>query len=201
MQLGDTAQLKAGVITGRVLADARKDEGESTGFTVGVLVPKAIHDGKVDHSLIESQELQRDRKTGERKDVSDFLTREGDIVIKLSSPYDSCLIEKSDEGLLVPSFCLRITVDGKKTDRYFLLAYFHSKTFLGEIRKKCYGSVMALMKKSDFAKITIPDIPLEEQAEIGQRFCRIGELREAVRRYSSLEEERLDAILEEAGRC
>ena len=202
MQLGDIARLTAGVITGRVLVDARKDKDESTGFGIRVLVPKAIHDGKVDHSLLESQELQRDRKTGEEKNVDNFRTKEGDIVIKLSSPYDSCIINREDEGLLVPSFCLRITdIDEEKVDRYFLLAYFHSKTFLEEIRKKCYGNVMALAKKSDFEKISVPDIPLCEQTAIGERFRRIGELKEAVRRYSSLEEERLDRILEEARKC
>ena len=204
MLLGDIATLQAGVLTNRVLYDARSGDKKDTAEKkrersyekIRILIPKAIHDGAVDHSLIEEQELIIDPRTGEAKDVTDFRTRIGDIVIKLSSPYDACVITEMDAGLLIPSFCLRIVVKEAKIDRDFLLAFFSLTVFLGELRKKCYGTVMALAKKSDFEKIEIPDIPLGKQIEIGRRFRKVETLKSQVRKYCSLERERLDRILE-----
>ena len=48
--LGDIAELTAGVISQRVLADK---EDVETGDSVFVLVPKAIHDGELDGEWID----------------------------------------------------------------------------------------------------------------------------------------------------
>ena len=211
MLLKEIATLQAGVLTNRVLYDARsgdKKDNEANGKKrersnkpVLILIPKAIHDGAVDHKLVEEQELIIDPRTGEAKNVDDFKTRIGDIVIKLSSPYDACVITESDTGLLIPSFCLRIgKLAEDRVDRDFLLAFFSSSVFLGELRKKCYGTVTALAKKTDFEKIDVPDIPLEKQIEIGRRFRKVETLKSQVKKYCSLEKERLDRILE-AQKC
>ncbi len=202
MLLGEIAELKAGVLTNRVLYDARKeeiqengDEGEDGDYYISVLVPKAIHDGKVDHALIERQKL---KTVGNGpKDVSAFRTHEGDIIIKLASPYDACLITKEDEGLLIPSFCLRVAFDSSKVDTFFLLAYFSSGFFMDELKRKCYRSVTALLKKTDFEKITIPDIPLSEQKDIGKRYRSVEKMKGLMKEFIALEKERLDTILEE----
>ena len=49
-KLGDIAELTAGVISQRVLADK---EDVETGDSVFVLVPKAIHDGELDEEWSE----------------------------------------------------------------------------------------------------------------------------------------------------
>ena len=202
MQLKEIAELKAGVLTNRVLYDARKeeitenaDESRDEDYYISVLVPKAIHDGKVDHALLERQKLKD--VNGRPKDVDDFRTREGDIIIKLASPYDACLITKEDERLLIPSFCLKVDADPEKVDRYFLLAYFSSGFFMNELKRKCYGSVTALLKKTDFEKITIPDIPLSGQKAIGERYRSVEKMKGLMKEFIALEKERLDTILEE----
>ena len=214
MQLGEIADLTAGVLTSRVLYDGRrvnheelKDSPEltekmkeSSGVPIKVLVPKAIKNGRIDEKLLENQILIRDPKTGEAKKVDDFKTEDGDIVIKLSSPYDSCLITPEFEGLLIPSFCMKIKVKEEKgIDRDFFLAYLSSDFFKTELRNKCYGAVTALTKKSDFMRITVPEVPGEKQIEIGQRFRKVTQLENLMNRYRELERERLDRILEETG--
>ncbi len=213
MQLGEIANLTAGVLTARVLYDGRrrnheelKDSVERTektretsGVRIKVLVPKAIRNGRIDGSLLEEQELIKDPKTGKAKDVSDFITRKGDIVIKLSSPYDSCLITPGYEGLLIPSFCMKIEVKEERIDRDFFLAYLSSDFFLTELRTKCYGAMTALTKKSDFMRITVPEVSRSKQIETGQRFRDVRHLENLMDRYRELEKERLDRILEETG--
>ena len=218
MQLGEIADLTAGVLTSRVLYDGRrvnheelKDSAEltekmkeSSGVPIKVLVPKAIKNGRIDEKLLEDQVLIKDPKTGKEKNVDDFKTKDGDIVIKLSSPYDSCLITPEFEGLLIPSFCMKIVVKEKLVkekliDRDFFLAYLSSDFFKTELRNKCHGAVTALTKKSDFMRITVPEVPGEKQIEIGQRFRKVTQLENLMNRYRELERERLDRILEETG--
>lgn len=213
MQLGEIATLTAGVLTSRVLYDGRrvnheelKDSPEltekmkdSSGVPIKVLVPKAIKNGRIDEKLLENQVLIKDPKTGKEKDVNEFKTNVGDIVIKLSSPYDSCLITPEFEGLLIPSFCMKIVVDEDLIDRDFFLAYLSSDFFKTELRNKCYGAVTALTKKSDFMRITVPEVPHNKQIEIGQRFRKVTQLENLMNRYRELERERLDRILEETG--
>ena len=132
--------------------------------------------------------------------MDDFKTKDGDIVIKLSSPYDSCLITPEFEGLLIPSFCMKIRVkEEKRIDRDFFLAYLSSDFFKTELRNKCYGTMTALTKKSDFRRITVPEVPREKQIEIGRRFRKVTHLEDLMNRYRELERERLDRVLEETG--
>ena len=213
MQLGEIATLTAGVLTSRVLYDGRrvnheelKDSPEltekmkdSSGVPIKVLVPKAIKNGRIDEKLLENQVLIKDPKTGKEKDVNEFKTNVGDIVIKLSSPYDSCLITPEFEGLLIPSFCMKIVVDEDLIDRDFFLAYLSSDFFKTELRNKCYGTMTALTKKSDFRRITVPELPREKQIEIGRTFRKVTHLEDLMNRYRELERERLDRVLEETG--
>ncbi len=196
MQISDLADLTAGIITGRVLENSKlrhhDDRGESPlKRKIKVLIPKAIHDNKVDHELLADEMLI--------KEVSpEFLTHEGDIIIKLSSPYDSCLIEKEDEGLLIPSFCCKIRIkDFEKTDKFFLLAYLNSETCKNELKSKCYGSVMAITKKSDVMKINVPEFLLEEQRKIGERFLNVEKIKKKMEEYIKLENDRLDSVFGE----
>lgn len=197
MQISELATLTAGIITSRVLAGkhgkTETDEDKSIPFeqTIKVLIPKAIHDNKVDHELLAEEELV--------KEVSpDFLTQEGDLIIKFSSPYDSCLIEKEDEGLLIPSFCCKIRIkDFTKTDKHFLLAYLNSGKCKNELKSKCYGSVMAITKKSDVMKIEVPEFSEEEQKKIGSRFVTVMNIKKKMDEYIKLEQDRLDAVFGE----
>ncbi len=93
MKLSDVAELTAGVITGRVLED-KKSCIVNPDNRIQVLVPRAIHDGRLDKTLL----AEEYRKDDGRDIPSKFLTEKGDIIIKLSSPYDSCLIGDEDQG-------------------------------------------------------------------------------------------------------
>ena len=195
MQISDLAVLTAGVITSRVIIGDKRTietDGDSHdghyGTPIKVLVPKAIHDGSVDHELLAEEKQSREISP-------DYLTQEGDIIMKFSSPYDSCLITDKDEGLLIPSFCCKIRIkDFKKTDKYFLLAYLCSSKCKSELKNKCYGSVMAITKKSDVMKIDVPEFDKETQIEIGKRFLTVQMIRKKMDEYIQLEQERLDAV-------
>ena len=86
MRLEDVASVIAGQIMTRVT-----DE-EAMGKTVKVLVPKSIVDGIIVKEdlgeAILSKEIDEDK-----------YTKEGDVVIKLSTPYDAAYVTEKDVGL------------------------------------------------------------------------------------------------------
>ncbi len=194
MKLSELANLTAGVITSRVLvgnnrpSDSKEEDNQYRGKSIKVLVPKAIHDGKVDHSLLAEEKQNREIP-------SDFITQEGDIVMKFSSPYDSCIITAEDEGLLIPSFCCKIRLkDFSRTDKVFLLAYLCSNICKQELIKNCYGSVMAMTKKSDVMKIDVPEFDISVQNKLAKRFVTLQNTRAVFEEYLKLEQERFDVI-------
>ena len=189
MLLKDIALLTAGVITRRVIEDEKSEN--KNGDEILLLTPKAIQNGRIDHTL-----LQRETMI-EGKGISKFLTREGDIVLKLSSPYDSVIIQKEDEGLLLPSFLLKIEITDKNINPSYLLAYLNSALFKESLKKSCYGSVTTLVKKSDLDALDIPLLPVEKMDEIALCYEKMRKIKDKLEEYIALEEERLNAIWRE----
>lgn len=187
MLLKDIALLTAGVITRRVIEDEKSENGDE----ILLLPPKAIQNGRIDHTLLQRETVIKG------KDISKFLTQEGDIVIKLSSPYDSVIIQKKDEGLLLPSFLLKIEITDKNINLSYLLAYLNSSLFKESLKKSCYGSVTALVKKSDLDALDIPLLSAEKMDEIALRYERMRKIKDKLEEYIALEEERLNAIWRE----
>ena len=105
MKLKEVAKITVGQIMPRVSAE-NKNEEEIIG-TVNVLAPKAISDGIIVKENL--GELQICKKIDEEK-----FTKEGDVVVKLSTPYDATYVTKENEGLAVPSFCAIIRVKEDK---------------------------------------------------------------------------------------
>ena len=121
MKLKEVAKITVGQIMPRVSAE-NKNEEEIIG-TVNVLAPKAISDGIIVKENL--GELQICKKIDEEK-----FTKEGDVVVKLSTPYDATYVTKENEGLAVPSFCAIIRVKEDKLDAKYLSAFFNTEYVL-----------------------------------------------------------------------
>lgn len=106
----DIALLTAGVITKRVIEDEKS--GEKNGNEIVLLPPKAIQNGRIDHTLLQKETLLSGR------DISKFLTRKGNIVLKLSSPYDREHSSKDKERYFcVDSICGIVLIATCHTER------------------------------------------------------------------------------------
>ena len=101
MTLENIASVTAGQIMTRVTAD--KDAGEQVVESVKVLVPKAIVSG-----VIVKEDLG-DAELGKQIDEEKY-TQEGDVVIKLSTPYDAAYVNEENAGIAIPSFCAAIRI-------------------------------------------------------------------------------------------
>ena len=80
-----TDDIITGVLTRRVVYEG---ENNDPSLQEGkILVPKAINDGLIDHSLLQKVKLIKEVK-------EKFYTKMGDVIMKLSTPYDSCAIDR-----------------------------------------------------------------------------------------------------------
>ena len=157
MKLKDiTHKIYSGQIITRV--EAKAEIGDRVVEERKVLVPKAILEGRIIHSDLGLVKLKR--KADENR-----VTKEGDIILKLSTPHDAVYIQKEDEGLMVPSFCTIIRgVDTSKADPRFITAYLNTQYTRELLRSRVAGSRVSMINLRDVKELEIPDVPLKNKS-------------------------------------
>lgn len=188
MKIRDIAdEIITGVLTRRVVWEEGNGD-PSLLKSEKILVPKAINDGLIDHSLLQEVKLY--------KEVKDkFYTKKGDVIMKLSTPYDSCVIEKEeDEGLIVPSFSLIIRKINPKYNPYFVMAFLSSKCAWSQIKNSREGRVLSIINNVSVAELDVPDFNDEEIKEISNRYKRFLNFKRLSAEIISLEKERNDSL-------
>lgn len=174
------------VVGGQIISrvEAKNDDKIDT---VNVLVPRAIVNGMVEHKNLAILDIKT--KLDEKK-----LTKVGDIVLKLSTPYDACVITTNDEGLLVPSFCAIINNLPNYLDKNYLLAFLNSRLCTDQIKSLTANSTIAILSVGGIKKIcvSIPDMTL--QKEIGNNYLKTCEKIKTINQIIALEQEKLDTI-------
>lgn len=179
-------EIITGVLTRRIVYEG---EGKDPSLREGkILVPKSINDGLIDHTALQSVKLGKEVK-------EKFYTRKGDVIMKLSTPYDCCVIEKDeDEGLIVPSFSVIIRGIKAPFSPYFLMAFLSSKCAWNQIERTRSGRVLSIISNETISDLIIPDFNKEEIKEISDRYEKYLKFRRLSSEIISLEKERNDAL-------
>lgn len=166
MTLENIASVTAGQIMTRVTAD--KDAGEQVVESVKVLVPKAIVSG-----VIVKEDLG-DAELGKQIDEEKY-TYEGDVVIKLSTPYDAAYVNEENAGIAIPSFCAAIRItDNDKMDARYLTAFLNSSYVRDELTAKVVGSARPMIKITDIRALEVPELNMKDMQDIGKAFVLSG---------------------------
>ena len=187
MKLKDIAEdIITGVLTRRVVYDGENNDPSLPDGKI--LVPKAINDGLIDHSLLQSVKLNREVK-------DKFYTKMGDVIMKLSTPYDSCSIDREeDEGLIVPSFSVIIRGIGVKYNPYFIMAFLSSKYAWNQIERLRSGRVLTILSNESVAELEIPEFSEPEIKRISERYKNYLEFKRISSEIMKLEKERNDVL-------
>lgn len=187
MKLKDIADcIITGVLTRRVVYDG--EDNDSSLKEGKILVPKAIDDGLIDHSLLQRVKLD--------KEVKDkFYTKKGDVIMKLSTPYDSCFIDREeDEGLIVPSFSLIIRGLKSDYDPYFIMAFLSSRYAWNQIERLRSGRAITILSNESVAELDIPEFKKLERERISERYKNYLEFKRMSSEIIELEKERNDVM-------
>ncbi len=177
-----------GQIMTRVTANTEK--GDEVIETRKVLVPKCIHsDGTITAEDMpeEALKVSADPKK---------LTQAGDIVMKLSTPYDAGLVTAETEGAIVPSFCAILKSDNSLNQDY-LLAFLNSSACKDQLRMQVSGAVMTVLSVGKIGNVDIPVPPENEQHAIGERFVETANKLAILQKIAALEAKRNDIVFKE----
>lgn len=175
-----------GQITSRIEANEKKNE-----VVVGkvqVIPPKAIKGGKIMHD--ELYELEYKSEFDDKK-----LTKAGDIVVKLSSPYDAAYITEEDEGLLITSFCIIIRNTSKTLLSEYLAAFLNSGVYLDQVMDMVSGATVPMLTMGKIKDVVIKNMEIEEQRQVAEYFHNISLKEEVMAQIIALEKEKLNSVL------
>lgn len=193
---GKLASVIGGQIISRIEANGKLGE---TGKELKVVVPKSIHgDGSIEPSEMQTILVREDAGKYENR-----LTLEGDIVIKLSPPYDAAIVTKETEGCLIPSFCAAVRCHDEDY-RLFFLAFLNSRSCKDQLKASVAGSLMQLVSSGKIKELNVfmpscgdGSISRDECVRIGEMYGRSRERLEVMRKIQQLEAERNDLLFKE----
>ena len=177
-----------GQIMSRVTANVEK--GDEIAETRKVLVPKCIHsDGTI---VAEDMPEENLKVCADPKKI----TKAGDIVIKLSTPYDAGLVTEETAEAIVPSFCAILKLDDS-VNRDYLLAFLNSSACKDQLRVQVSGSVMTVLSVGKIGAVDVPIPSRKEQDAIGKRFVDTSNKLALLQKIAALEAKRNDIVFKE----
>ncbi|PWJ59716.1 MULTISPECIES: restriction endonuclease subunit S [unclassified Fibrobacter] len=207
-RLSDISKISGGQITSRLEKKEIDDlfeiveESDKPKITreAFVLVPRAISNSFVDKSSL--MKIVCEKETKKEVDAAgltafvseDKITKANTLVLKLSSPYDACIITKNDENLIVSSFCATLTITDKNVSLLYVLAFLNSKLYQDQIKDHAAGSAIPLISVGAIENVQIPLPSKEEQEKIGKDFINTMKKIKLINKVISLESEKINSI-------
>lgn len=179
-RLEELCTIKTGAPTSRAKKIAEGIEPRE----VKVLLPRAMQGGAIvdDELAVET--------VGEVKDEN--FTHEGDVVIKLSTPYDSVYIDEAHEGIMITSFgmVLRKKADAE-LDMQYLSMFLNLPQTNSVLQAVSTGqsAAMAMLKRQTVADIEVPLLSLERQQQLASLFQAVQERKSQYVRLIELDDE------------
>lgn len=144
-KLGDFCTVMTGMPTGR----AKKLAEGQVGTEVKVLSPRAMEDGRIVDSEIPLEFVTKVKE--------DFFTKEGDVLVKASTPYDCVYIDSEHEGMLVTSFALILRAKkGSALNMRYLAMYLNQPQARERLQELSTGVSIRLIKKTAIARMDVP---------------------------------------------
>jgi restriction endonuclease S subunit len=183
IKLNSVAEIVGGQILTRVISK------NNDGTSVPVLMPKAINSGVILKNNLGEAILEKDVK-------SDKYTRKGDVVIKLSTPYDAAYVMESEEGLLIPSFCAAIRITNNELmNAKYLTAYLNTSYVRNLLSLIVSDTNKPMIKINDIRLLEIPNVPAQDMEDIGESYVLSGKKKEIMLEMIRAEDNLMENIV------
>ena len=160
MALLDLVTVRTGFVTGR----KRAQGAETSCFRYRLLNLKCLTDtGGLNADYAEEY-------CSTERIKEDFLTRRGDVLLRLSAPYSSVLIQEDSLcGFLIPSHFAIVRADNNALLPEYILWYLRCEQTKQQITHNSSGSsAFGTISSGFIAALPIPVFPLKQQQLLGQ---------------------------------
>lgn len=180
VRLEDLCTIRTGTAINRAKKNATNSADAKKVF---VLVPAAINAGVVADKELAIEEVANVKE--------DLFTKEGDVVLKSSTPYDCAYIDANHEGLLVTSFGLILRRAKNSTNMQYLAAFLNHPDTNQNLRHLSQGSSLKLLSKKQVVDIPVVIPPPSKQKD----FIKVYELTLKQRECASKIIDRADQLI------
>lgn len=102
------------------------------------------------------------------ENLSNYVTRKGDLIFRLSLPSKIIIVDEETEGLLINNLYCIIRCNNKKINNEFLKWFLESKEAIKQIETIIIGTVVKSIPVAKLRLIEIPNISFEEQEKISK---------------------------------
>lgn len=185
-KLFELAEVKNGQILTRFC-----DRDAMEGVRIKVITPGCISNGIINHEDLGENTLK------EGVDQSKLMIAEpGDIIIKLSTPYDSAIVREMDKNLVIPSFCAMVRCN-EGVNKDYILAVLNSKRSIDKLVSEISGQGMRVIKIGSIKELEIPDIGDDEQISIGGLYAEGLKEAELLRKLAKNQMELINGLIEQ----
>lgn len=95
-----------------------------------------------------------------------YFTEEGDILLRLNSPYTALYIDKSKEGYLIPSYFVSINVNNKEYLPEYIAWYLNTEKIKKDFFRSQSGTLIPSINQKIIRELIIPKVSLDKQKTI-----------------------------------
>lgn len=183
-------ELKIKIIGGQIINRVIVNENNNDEIveTRGTIVAKTISSGYISDNEIITNNYKT--KCDEKR-----ITKENDVVIKITPPFAAALVDKKHECLLVSSFCMLLTDIPEEIKPEYLVAYLNSECGVAQVTSRMTGSTISTISVAALKQIYVPILPIEKQNEICIAFNAYLKNIELSKKLIELSKEKVETLL------
>lgn len=158
MKLGDISTIRTGLVLSR-----KQARGPSEKRIPYKLLNLRSIDPK---GYIDTDQL--DVFEASEKLTTDYLTCEGDVLVRMSAPYTAVLIDKYTSGLVISSYFIIIRCNREKILPGYLCRLLNTEAEKHRIYENTFGNVLSSIKATYFSNLEIVLPTIDKQRKIAE---------------------------------
>lgn len=157
MRLGEVASVRSGLVLKRKEAKPDQPSIVYRALNLRSIIPNGYLDA-----------TQLDLFSASEVLSPDYLTHEGDIVIRLTAPYTAILIDKSTAGIIITSNFVVIRVDSKLMLPSYLAWLLNTPKQKKQIYESATGNMLSAINAKYYANLNLTLLPIDDQRKIAK---------------------------------
>ena len=156
MKLRDLASVRSGLVL------SRKQSKGMTGYRYPLMNLRCIQrGGDIDLKEADVYEAREPLK-------EEYLSRKGDIIVRLTAPYTAVLIDETTSGMVVSSNFVVIRIEDERLLPEYLFWFLNTPQMKKKIYENATSNMLGAVKARLLSDFELSVLPAEEQHRIAQ---------------------------------
>lgn len=186
MKLQDFASVRSGLVL------SRKQSKEPTDYRYPLINLRCIRqEGNIDLNEADIYEAREPLK-------KEYLSRQGDIVVRLTAPYTAVLIDGTTSGMVISSNFVVIRIEDKRLLPEYLFWMLNTQKVKRRIYENTTSNMLGAVKAKFLADFELTILPFEEQQKIARLNLMAKKESQLLKKLEAEKEKLYSALLNQA---